>query len=99
MQIKNFVIQKIRVQLNLKIQRETYAKKNWKIYDFLIYFFCVIYIFNKIALKTELLRLYHNDFFVEHFDTKKTKDFFSKKYYWLKITIDVNEYVKNYNMC
>ena len=37
----------------------------------LLYFFHVIYVFEKIALKMKLLRLYHNDFLANHFKFKK----------------------------
>ena len=65
----------------------------------LLYFFHVIYIFEKVALKTKLLRLYHDDFLANHFEIKKTRVLMQKKFYWFKMTKNIKEYVKNCDMC
>ena len=65
----------------------------------LLYFFHVIYVFKKVALKTKLLRLHHDDFFANHFEIKKIRVLMQKKFYWLKMTRNVKEYVKNCDMC
>ena len=65
----------------------------------LLYFFHVIYVFEKVALKTKLLRLHHDDFLASHFKIKKTRVLMQKKFYWLKMTKDIKEYVKDCDMC
>ena len=65
----------------------------------LLYFFHVIYVFEKIALKTKLLRLYYNDSFANYFEFKKIHVLMQKKFYWFKMTKDIKKYVKNCNMC
>ena len=65
----------------------------------MFYFFRIIYVFNKIMLKIEFLRLHHDDFLTKHFDTKKIRNFINQKYFWFWIIVDVNEYIKNCNVC
>ena len=50
----------------------------------LLYFFHVIYIFEKVALKTKLLRLHHDDFLTNHFKIKKTRVLMQKNFTDLK---------------
>ena len=45
----------------------------------LLYFFHVIYIFEKIALKMKLLRLHYDDFLASYFEIKKTRVLMQKK--------------------
>ena len=92
------MIQKIRVQLNSKNQRKICAKRNWRIQKFLIYFFRVIYVFNKTTLKTKLFRLHHENFLTNHFDMKKIKNLINRKYFWFRMIVNVNEYVKKCNI-
>ena len=65
----------------------------------LLYFFHVIYVFEKIALKTKLLRLHHDDFFANHFKIKKICVLMQKKFYWFKIIRNIKKYVKDCDMC
>ena len=39
----------------------------------LLYFFHVIYVSEKVALKTKLLYLHHNNFFKKHFKIEKIR--------------------------
>ena len=64
-----------------------------------MYFFHVIYVFEKIALKAKLLRLHHDDFFASHFKFKKICVLMQRKFYWFKMTKDIKEYIKNCDMC
>lgn len=61
----------------------------------MIFFFYVILISNKAFLKSELLRLYHNDALTKHFKIKKTRTFMNEKFYWSKMIVDINEYIKD----
>ena len=65
----------------------------------MLYFFRVIYVLNKAILKAEFFRLYHDNSLTKHFDIKKTRDFIERKYFWFKIIVDVNEYVKDCDVC
>ena len=47
----------------------------------LLYFFHVIYVLEKVALKMKLLRLHYDDFLANHFKIKKTRVLMQKKFY------------------
>ena len=64
-----------------------------------MYFFHVIYVFEKIALKTKLLRLHYDDFLANHFEFKKICVLMQRKFYWLKMTKNIKEYVKSCDIC
>ena len=65
----------------------------------LLYFFHVIYIFEKVVLKTKLLRLHHDDSLANHFKIKKIHVLMQRKFYWFKITRNIKEYLKDCDMC
>ena len=52
-----------------------------------------------LAVRIELLRIYYNNALAGYFSKKKTLDFFSRKYYWLNINIDVLDHVSTCNIC
>ena len=85
--------------MQLSQKRNDCVERKWHVKKKLLYFFHVIYVFEKITLKTKLLRLYHDDFFASHFKIKKTRILMQKKFYWLKMTRNIKEYVKNCDMC
>ena len=64
-----------------------------------MYFFYIIYVLEKVALKTKLLRLHYDDSFANYFKIKKTCVLMQKKFYWLKIIRNIKEYVKDCNIC
>ena len=45
------------------------------------------------------MRLHHDDLLANYFEFKKTCVLMQKKFYWLKITKDIKEYIKNCDMC
>jgi hypothetical protein len=46
-----------------------------------------------------LLKRHHNDILTNHFDVKKTIEFFNKKYHWSKMIKYVKFYIKICNVC
>ena len=50
-------------------------------------------------MKTKLFRLYHDDLLTNHFDMKKIKNLINRKYFWFRMIVNVNEYVKKCDMC
>ena len=99
MQFGDSVVQKVREQLASEEHRKACAERGWVIRGSLLYFFRVIYVFNEAALKAELFRLYHDDSLAGHFGIKKTRDFIGRKYFWLRMIVDVDEYVKGCDVC
>ena len=91
----------IRVKSQLKMSKkwQNCVERDWHLKKKLLYFFHVIYIFEKIALKTKLLRLHHDNSFANHFEFKKIHILMQKKFYWFKMTKDIKEYVKSCDMC
>ena len=63
---REVAIENVEKMTELRRTRLTFKKK-------LLYFFHVIYVFEKITLKTELLRLHHDDFLANHFKFKKIR--------------------------
>ena len=98
-QNKNFIIIRVKSQLKAPKKRQSCVEQNWHLKKKLLYFFHVIYIFEKIALKAKLLRLHHDDSFANHFEFKKTCILMQRKFYWFKMIKDIKEYVKDCDMC
>ena len=98
-QNKDFVVNRIRSQLQSSQKRNDCVERKWHVKKKLLYFFHVIYVFEKIALKTKLLRLHHDDFLANYFKIKKIRVLMQRKFYWFKMTKDIEEYVKNCDMC
>ena len=99
LQNKNFVVNRVRSQLQSLQKRNDCVERRWHVKKKLLYFFHVIYIFEKVALKTKLLRLHHDNFLASHFKIKKIRILMQKKFYWFKMTKDIKEYVKDCDMC
>jgi len=59
----------------------------------LLYYKNKIYILSDKVIKNELIKLHHNDVLTEHYEVNKTINLLFKKYYWVNITNDVQEYV------
>ena len=63
---REIAVENIKKTTKLRQAKLTFKKK-------LLYFFYVIYIFEKIALKAKLLRLHHNNFLANYFEFKKIR--------------------------
>ena len=50
-------------------------------------------------IRTELISRHHNNPLVGHFGIEKTRELIARKYYWLKLCHDVEDYVKGCNVC
>ena len=98
-QSKDFVVNCVRSQLQSSQKRNNCVERKWHVKKRLLYFFHVIYILEKVVLKMRLLRLYHDDSFANHFKIKKIRVLMQRKFYWLKMTRNIKEYVKNCDMC
>ena len=99
LQKKNFIINRVKSQLQLLQKRNDCVERKWHVKKKLLYFFHVIYVLEKIALKAKLLCLHHDDSLASHFKIKKTRVLMQKKFYWLKMTRDIKEYIKDCDMC
>ena len=86
-------------QLKMLKKQQNCVERSWHLKKKLLYFFHVIYVFEKIVLKTKLLRLHHDDFLASHFKFKKTYVLMQRKFYWFKMTKDIKKYVKNCDIC
>ena len=80
-QNKDFVINRVKSQLYLSQKRNDCVKRKYYVKKRLLYFFHVIYVFEKVALKTKLLRFYHDNFFANYFEIKKTSVLMQKIFY------------------
>ncbi len=98
-QNKNSTTLKIREQLMLNNTRDVYAKREWSIHKKVLFFFHAILISNEASFKEKLLRLHYDDSLTKHFKIKKTKTLMSKKFYWLKMTSNIDAYIKECDIC
>ena len=98
-QNKNLIIICVKSQLKASKKWQNCVERNWHLKKKLLYFFHVIYVFKKIALKTKLLRLHHDNFLANHFKFKKIRVLMQRKFYWFKMTKDIKEYIKNCDIC
>ena len=98
-QNKDFVINCVRLQLQSSQKRNNCVERKWHMKKKLLYFFHIIYVLEKVALKIKLLRLHHDNFFANHFKIKKTHVLMQRKFYWLKMTRNIKEYIKDCDMC
>ena len=99
LQNKNLMIIRVKSQLKTSKKQQNCVERNWHLKKKLLYFFHVIYVFEKIALKTKLLRLHYDDSFANHFEFKKIRVLMQRKFYWFKMTKNIKEYVKNCDIC
>ena len=49
--------------------------------------------------QTKLISWHHNNSWVGYFGVNKTKDLVGRKYYWVSLWIDIEFYVKGFNVC
>jgi hypothetical protein len=64
-----------------KDQRDVFVKSDYISKNDFLKFRKRYYVFEKKFLKIELLKRHHNDILTNHFDVKKTIEFFNKKYH------------------
>ena len=50
-------------------------------------------------IRTELISRYHDDPLAGHFGIEKTRELIARKYYWLTLCHDVDDYVKGCDVC
>ncbi len=67
-------------------------------FDFteLLHYKSKIYILFDEAIKNELMKLHYNDVLAEHYEVNRTINLLFKKYYWVNMMNDVQEYVALY---
>ena len=58
-----------------------------------------IYVSLKSSIREELLKRHHDDALARHFDTEKTQELLSRKFYWSNMINDVKEYVNTCDIC
>ena len=58
-----------------------------------------VYVLLKSSIREELLKRHHDDALARHFDTEKTQELLSRKFYWSNMINDVKEYVSTYDIC
>ena len=98
-QNKNFVVNRVKSQLKSLKKRESCIERKWHMKKELLYFFHVIYVSEKVALKTKLLYIHYDNFLANHFKIKKIHVLMQRKFYWFKLTRNIKKYVKNCDMC
>jgi len=81
-------------------EKPTGAIKPWKIgHSRLLLYKDRVYILSDPAIRAELLQRYHDDPLAGHFGVYKTAALLRRKYHWIKIEDDVQEYVSSCNLC
>jgi hypothetical protein len=75
------------------------AKQEWSIHKRVLFFFYAILILDETFFKEKLLRLHYDDSLTKHFEIKKTRTLISKKFYWSRMTLDIDAYIRKYNIC
>jgi len=59
-----------------------------------LFFFYAVLVPNKAFLKEKFLRLHHDNPLTEYFEIKKTKTLISRKFYWLRMTSNIDKYIR-----
>ena len=98
-QNKNLTIFKIKKQLMLNNTYDVCAKQEWLIYKRVLFFFYVILISNKAFFKEKLLKLHYDNSLTRYFKIKKARTLISKKFYSFKMTLNIDAYIKECNIC
>ncbi len=65
----------------------------------MLFFFHVILISNKVFFKEKFLKLHYDNSLVKHFEIKKTKTLISKKFYDFRITLNIDAYIRECDIC
>ena len=75
-------------------QRDVYATREWFLQYNLLYYFHIIYIFDKTIMKMKILCIHHDDSLIKHFEVKKTRLLLQRKLYWFKMLKDIKNIFK-----
>ena len=71
--------------------------KDWQDIDGVLHYQGLSYILE--IIQTEFISRYHDKPLASYFGIEKTQELFSRKYYWLILRRDVDNYVKGCNVC
>jgi len=81
-------------------EKPTGAIKPWKIgHNGLLLCKDRVYILSNPAIRAELLQRYHDNLLAGRFGIDKTAALLQRKYHWIKMEDDVQEYVSSCNLC
>lgn len=82
------------------IQARSAGLRDWRINtDNLITFRDRLYIPATENLRQTLLKLYHDDPLAGHFGKNRTTELLKRKFHWVNLKNDVEEYIKGYAIC
>ncbi len=87
------------IETSNKRQRKMFVKSDYALKNDFLTFRKRYYVFEKEFLRTELLKRYHDDILIDHFDVKKTIKLLNRKYYWSKMIKYVKFYIKICDLC
>ena len=73
------------------------GQQGWEDIDGVLHYQGLLYIPK--LIRTELISRHHDDPLAGHFGIEKTREFFSWKYYWPMLRNDVEDYVRECNVC
>ena len=94
----NSMIIRIRNQMKPQNQRNVCMIYEWSLQYNELYYFYVIYIFDKTIIKTKILYIYHNASLIKNFEIKKTRSLLQKKLYWLEMLKNIKKYIQSCNI-
>ena len=80
-----------------KLRAEQPVKDGWKDINGVLYHQGLSYISE--IIWTELISRHYNNLLAGHVGIKKTRELVARKYYWLTLCHDVDDYVKGCNVC
>lgn len=90
--------------LNLQVDNQTVRKirkqglpKSWHNINELLYQEDLLYIWG--VIKSEQISRHHNNSLAGHFEIDKTWQSIIQKYYWSAVWVNIELYVKGYNVC
>ena len=58
-----------------------------------------MYVSEDLSVREELLKRYHDDLLVKHFDADKISELLNCKYYWKSMIKNVKEYINTCDIC
>jgi len=99
LQGKDPTVIKVKEQLSSDTMRAACAERGWSIHKEIVFYFHAVLVPDESALRIEILRLHHDDPLAGHFGTKKTRALMSRKFYWSRMTADIDAYVKGCDVC
>ena len=59
----------------------------------------IVYIFSSTIIRKKLMKIHHDNLYINYFDIKKIINFLWKKYYWQRFFKNMKNYVKTYDIC